>query len=156
MEDPDIHFTRLTPRNVVAICRLSETLLPGQRQMVADNAWSIAQGHCSENVWMRAIYAGDTPAGFIMLHLGSDYEDGIDCPGAFLWRFMIAGPFQGQGWGRLALERLCRELKAQGYSELYTSCQTGEGGPEGFYRRFGFTPTGDAYDDEPEFVKQLS
>ena len=40
-----------------------------------------------------------------MMHYGSDYDDGVDCPGAFLWRLMIAGPHQGKGHGREALAR---------------------------------------------------
>lgn len=120
--------------------------------MVADNALSIAQAHCSENVWMRAIYAGNTPVGYVLLHIGSDYEDGIDCPGVFLWRFMIAGPYQGKSYGRLAIERLLAHLRALGIGELFTSCGQGEQSPEGFYRRLGFSPTGEMYGDEIEFV----
>jgi diamine N-acetyltransferase len=155
MGDPDIHFQRLTARNVRQICKLSETLSPQQRRMVGDNAYSIAQAHCSENAWLRAIYADDTPVGFIMLHIGSDYDDGIDCAGVFLWRFMIAGPFQRKGYGTKAMARLFAHLRAQGIGELYTSCGVGEASPEGFYRKLGFLPTGEMYDDEIELVLKL-
>lgn len=155
MTEPDIHFQRLTAKNVRAVCKLSETLPPSQRKMVADNALSIAQAHCSEHAWMRAIYAGDTPIGFVLLHIGSDYEDGIDCPGYFLWRLMIAGPYQGQGYGQTAMERLLAHLRAQGVPVLYTSCGLGEASPEGFYRKLGFTPTGEMYNDEIELVLKI-
>lgn len=147
---PDIHFRRITAATVTDICRLSETLTSQQRGMVADNSVSIAQGHFSENAWMRAIYADETPIGFIMTHTGSDYDDDIDCAGVFLWRFMIAGPFQGKGYGRKAMELLLDHLRAQGATELYTSYGQGEGSPEGFYTRLGFVPTGEYYDDEVE------
>jgi len=152
---PDIHFMHITAKTMNQICKLSETLSPVQHQMVADNVWSIAEAHFSESAWMRAIYADETPIGFIMTHTGSDYDDGIDCPGVFLWRLMIAAPYQGQGYGRLALEKLFRHLKAMGIPVLYTSCGQGEGSPEGFYRKLGFVPTGDSYDDEIELVLQL-
>ncbi len=152
---PDIHFRRITAATVVEICQLSDTLSPAQRRVVADNALSIAQGHFAENVWMRAIYADTTPIGFIMLHVGSDYDDGIDCPGVFLWRFMIAGPYQGRGYGRRAMMRVFDHLRSLGVSELYTSYRLGEGSPEGFYRELGFVPTGDSYGDEPEAVYRL-
>lgn len=100
---PVVHFERITARTVREICKLSETLAPHQRRMVADNALSIAQAHFSENAWFRAIYA-----------------DGIDCPGVFLWRFMIAGPYQGRGYGTAALKLLVEHLRAQGFPELYT------------------------------------
>jgi diamine N-acetyltransferase len=120
--------------------------------MVTDNAISIAQAHCSENAWMRAIYADNELVGFIMLHTGSDYDDGIDCAGVFLWRFMIAGPYQGKQYGRQAIERLLAHLRAQGIPELYTCCGLGEQSPEEFYKHLGFTPTGEMYGDEIELV----
>ena len=153
---PVIHFARITARTVRTICRLSETLTPQQRKMVADNAVSIAQAHCSENAWLRAVYADDTPIGFIMVHFGSDYDDGIDCPGAFLWRFMIAQPYQGKGYGKKAIECLVAHLRSQGAKELFTSCGVGEGSPEGFYKKLGFVATGEMYDDEIELVLRWS
>ena len=152
---PDIRFARISAQTVVSVCKLSETLSAAQRKMVADNALSIAQGHFSENTWMRAIYADAVPIGFLMLHIGSDYEDGIDCPGVFLWRLMIAGPYQGKGYGRLAMQRLFAHLRAQGTHELYTSCGLGERSPEGFYKGLGFIPTGEMYDDEIELILRL-
>jgi len=152
---PDIHFMRITATTLNQICDLSETLSPAQRRMVADNVRSIAEAHFSPSVWMRAIYADETPIGFIMTHTGSDYEDGIDCPGVFLWRFMIAGPYQGQGYGKRALGKLIQHLKAMGIPQLTTSCGQGEGSPEGFYKKLGFTPTGDTYDDEIELLLKL-
>lgn len=152
---PDIHFMRITATTLEQICELSETLPPEQRRMVADNVHSIAEAHFSPCAWMRAIYADQTPVGFIMTHTGSDYEDGIDCPGVFLWRLMIAAPYQGKGYGKRALEKLILHLKAMGVPLLYTSCGQGEGSPEGFYRRLGFRPTGDNYGDEIELALQV-
>jgi diamine N-acetyltransferase len=155
MSQPDIHFKRITAKTVLSICKLNETLSAAQRQMVTDNAVSIAQAHFAADCWMRAVYADETPIGFIMLHIGSDYDDGIDCPGVFLWRFMIAGPYQGKGYGRLAMMRLFDQLRSQGVPELYTCCGLGEASPEQFYRRLGFTPTGDWYGDEIELKLTL-
>ena len=153
---PAIHLERITARTVEQICELSETLTPQQRKMVADNADSIAAAHFSEMAWMRAIYAGDTPVGFLLLHIGSDYADGIGCPGVFLWRFMIAGPFQRQGYGRQAMQVLFEHLRALGVPELYTSYGLGEASPEGFYRKLGFVPTGGKYGDEVEAICRIN
>lgn len=153
---PDIHFMRITATTLNAICALSQTLPPAQKNMVAPNVVSIAEAHYSPSAWMRAVYADDTPIGFIMTHTGSDYEDGIDCPGVFLWRFMIAYPYQSKGYGKQALEKLIHHLKAMGIPHLYTSCGQGEASPEGFYRKLGFAPTGGYYDDEIELVLDLA
>jgi len=150
-----IEFRELRSDDVVAVCRLSDTLGAAQRRMVADNAISIAQGHCSPDAWMRAIYAGGEPVGFVMLHEGDDISDGIDCEGPFLWRLMIAGQQQGKGYGRAAMEQLVEMLRARGATRFTTSCGQGEGSPEGFYRGLGFEPTGEWYDDEVELRLDL-
>lgn len=147
---PTVHFERITSENVLEVCRLSQTLSAVQRKAVANNAVSIAQSQFSENAWMRAVYAEKDLVGFIMLHIGSDWADGIDCPGVFLWRLMIAGPYQGRGYGEAAIQMLVDHLRALGIPELYTSYHLGEGSPEKFYQRLGFKPTGEYYGDEPE------
>ncbi len=152
---PVVHFVRLSAKNVLDICNLSDTLINEQCNFVADNARSIAQAHFSDQVWMRAIYEEETPVGFIMLHLGSNWDDGIDCPGVFLWRFMIAGPFQDKGYGKAAINLLVAHLRDFGIPELYTSYHLGEGGPETFYRQLGFLPTGEYYGEEPEVVLKI-
>jgi len=148
----NLHFVKITAKTVMEICQMSHRLSVDQRQAVADNAVSIAQGHCSENAWMRAICQDQTPVGFIMIHIGSDWEDGIDCPGIFLWRLMIAKPYQGRGYGKAAIELLLSHLRALGIPELYTSYHLGPGSPKGFYDSLGFQPTGSFYGDEPEVV----
>ena len=147
-----VHFVQLSAKNVLDICKMSETLPAEQRQAVADNATSIAQGHCSKTAWMRAIYQDSTPVGFIMLHIGSDWEDGIECPGVFLWRLMIAKVYQGRGLGKAAIDLLISHLRALGIPELYTSYHLGSGSPQGFYDGLGFRPTGEYYGEEPEVV----
>ena len=150
--ESEITFRRISALNVCDICDLSETLSDRHRNMVADNGQSIAEGFCSENAWFRAIYADDTPVVFLMLHEGSDWDDGIDCPGVYLWRLMIAAPFQGMGFGKQTIDLVIRDLKARGIRELYTSHGVGEGSPEGFYRGLGFKPTGGNYGDEVEVM----
>ncbi|ENN86518.1 putative acetyltransferase [Rhizobium freirei PRF 81] len=151
----EISLRRITSQTVSDICELSETLTEAQRDKVADNGTSIAEAHFSENAWFRAIYADDTPVGFVMLHIGSDY-DVIDCPGAFLWRLMIAGPYQRMGFGEKAIALVVREMKARGFSELFTCYVVGDDSPEGFYRRLGFVPTGEMFEDEIEMVLKFT
>ncbi|MEJ8543844.1 GNAT family N-acetyltransferase [Brevibacillus borstelensis] len=145
---PEVHFRNIDDDTVLEICDLSHTLSPAQRKMVADNSVSIAQAYFSKNAWFRAIYADDAPVGFIMLDLGSDNDDGVDGNSVYLWRFMIAGSYQGKGYGKQAIELLLKHLKGQGIHELITSCGEGEGSPIGFYTGLGFVPNGETYGDE--------
>ena len=138
-----VSLREVTEKTVVQICNLSDTLSERQQKMVAPNARSIAQAHFSDKAWFRAIYADETPVGFIMLY--DDPEGGE----YFLWRLMIAGPHQGKGYGRRAVELLVDYVKARPKAdELLTSYVPIEGGPEGFYRKLGFEPTGEMDGDE--------
>jgi diamine N-acetyltransferase len=153
-ESPDpgpeaqVTLREITADTVRAICKLSDTLTPPRKYMVAPNAVSIAQAYFEPKAWLRAICAGETPVGFVML-----YDDPGDPPGHepdyFLWRFMIAGPYQGRGYGRRAIELLVEYVKARpGAKQLEVSCGQGPGSPEDFYRKLGFERTGKMFDDE--------
>jgi diamine N-acetyltransferase len=138
-----VSLREVTEQTVVTICKLSDTLKPPQTRMVASNALSIAQAHFSQYAWFRAIYADETPVGFIMLY------DNPDEPEYFLWRLMIAAPHQGKGYGRQAVEHLIAYVRTRpNAKELLVSCGEGEGSPEGFYRKLGFARNGEMEDDE--------
>ena len=63
-----VSLCEVTEKTVHQICDLSDTLSEQQQKMVAPNARSIAQAHFSDKAWFRAVYAGEAPVGFIMLH----------------------------------------------------------------------------------------
>ena len=122
------------------ICRLA--VAPEQERFVAPNAVSIAQAHFSDDAWFRAIYAGDTPVGFVML---------VDLPGEpmYLWRFMIDARYQRLGFGRRAMHLVLEHVRRRpGATCLITSVVPGAGGPQPFYESLGFRPTGDFEDGE--------
>jgi diamine N-acetyltransferase len=145
----EISLREITSETVVQICKLSDTLSEQEQQMVAPNAISIAQAHFSDKAWFRAIYADEMAVGFIMLY------DDSENPEYFLWRLMIAGPYPGKGYGRKATELLVEYVKTRpGARELSTSYVPIEGGPEGFYRKMGFEPTGEV--DDGEIVVRLT
>ena len=138
-----VRLREITAETVVTICKLSDTLSPAHRKMVAPNALSIAQAHFEPKAWFRAIYADETPVGFLMLY------DDPDEPDYFLWRFMLAAPYQGLGFGRQAIALLLEYVRTRpGACELLTSYGEGEGSPESFYTRLGFQPTGEVENDE--------
>jgi diamine N-acetyltransferase len=142
-----VSLREITRETVRTICRLSDTLLPEQQRMVAPNAVSIAEAYFNEHAWFRAIYADETPVGFIMLYIGPDDDNPQEIV-YFLWRFMIAGPYQKMGFGRIALQTVIDDLKDRGVTRLGTSCGEGEASPFNFYLKLGFEPTGKMYGDE--------
>lgn len=132
--------------NVRAVTRL--TVAPHQRAFVAPNAISLAQYSFATNAWTRAIYADDTPVGYVLLadEEGEEYR-------YFLWRFMIDRRYQGMGFGNAAMELIVEHVRSQsGAVGLATSYVPLAGGPGEFYHRLGFVDTGEEDDGELETV----
>ncbi len=135
-QDAEVTLRELTRDNFRAVLALQ--VKPGQEKFVAANVRSIAQAHFIAESWPRAVYAGETPVGFVLLYDSPDEGE------YYLWRFMMDGRYQGRGYGRRALELLVEYVRSRpGAAELRTSCVPGEGGPEGFYLACGFEPTGE-------------
>lgn len=131
-----VSLRKVTQETVDSIMELRVTR--EQERFVATNAVSIAQAHFSPDAWFRAIYAGDSPVGFLMLSAQPERGE------YFLWRFMIDARHQGNGYGRRALEILVEHVKGQPNArELILSHIPGTGSPEGFYRKCGFAHTGE-------------
>lgn len=139
--DAPVSLREITAETVRAICALS--VAPDQQHFVAPNAVSIAEAHFSPVAWFRAIYAGETPVGFVML------SDDDKAPEYFLWRLMIAAEQQGKGYGRRAMEQLIAYVKTRpNATELLVSYVPGDGCPRDFYRGLGFEDTGRTEGDE--------
>jgi diamine N-acetyltransferase len=144
--DSRISLREVTSETVRVICRLS--VREDQTSFVAPNAVSIAEAHFSQHAWFRAIYADETPVGFVML------EDRPEIPDYFLWRFMIDSRYQGMRFGHQALKLVIDHVRTRPNATiLYTSVVPAEGGPQPFYEKMGFEATG-AYEDG-EAVLQL-
>ncbi len=138
-----VGLREVTQETVGRICRLSDTLSADQQKMVAPNAYSIAQAHFEKRAWFRAVYADDVPVGFVMLY------DDVESDSAYLWRFMIAGPHQGKGFGRRALELVFEHVKERPNArEIKASYVPIDGGAGPFYRKLGFEPTGEMEGEE--------
>lgn len=141
-----ITLKEITSETVRIICDLS--VRDDQIKFVAPNAVSIAQAYFSRHAWFRAIYADDTPVGFLML------EDQPEKPEYYLWRFMIDHRYQGLGFGSRAMGLLIEYVKSRpNATELITSVLQEEGGPQGFYEKLGFELTGEY--EEGEAILQL-
>lgn len=141
-----VSLREITKERVREICRLQVS--ESQRKFVAPNAVSMAQAHFEPKAWFRAVFAGETPVGYVMLF------DNPDEPEYYLWRYMIDARYQGMGFGRQALEQVIAYVRTRpGAKELLTSCVPGEGSPCPFYEQLGFVFTGD--DDDGELVMRL-
>ena len=141
-----VTLREVTADTVRTILKLDVTDV--QKQFVAPNAVSISQAYFSEHAWFRAIYADETPVGFILLvddPVNSSYH---------LWRLMIDAHFQNRGFGRRALELAIEYVKTRpGAKVLSTSFAPGEESPGKFYEKMGFIYTGEM-DEDGELIMQ--
>ena len=121
---------------------------PEQDNFVAPNAVSLSEALFEEKAWYRAIYANGEPVGFLMLF------DDHETPIYYLWRFMIAAPYQGKGYGAAAVKLLIEYVKTRpNATELKLSYVPTPNGPEHFYQKLGFENTGEV--EHGENVMQL-
>lgn len=143
-----VSLREVTAETVRIICMLEVS--EQQKHFVAPNAVSIAQAYFEPHAWFRAIYADETPVGFLMLY------DDPDGPEYFLWRYMIDARYQKLGFGKRSMDLLLAYVRSRpGAKELALSCHPGEDGPEPFYRHYGFRLTGRMLDNEAEMRIEL-
>jgi diamine N-acetyltransferase len=134
-----LRLERVTRENVRNACLLK--LRPEQEGLVAPVAWSLADAYAYGDIaWPRLVYRGDELVGFVMGAFDADNPS--DLFHAYLWRLNIAADHQATGAGRYAVGEFCREAHRRGHSRVTVSYHPGQAGPEGFYQRLGFRPTG--------------
>jgi len=137
-----ISLREVTADTVRAILKLEVS--EEQKHFVASNAVSIAQAYFETKAWFRAIYADETPVGFLMLY------DDPEKPNYFLWRYMIDAHYQKLGFGKRAMDLLIDYVRNRpGARELTLSCHPGEDGPEPFYRHYGLPAPGTGWGMKP-------
>ena len=134
-KDAKVTLRKVTAKTVRTICNLNVS--EEQKNFVAPNAVSIAQAYFSKAAWFRAIYADETPVGFVML--AENPKRGQ----YYLWRFMIDAKHQGKGYGQKALELIIKRAKKNPKAKaLYLSVVRAKGSADDFYKGFGFEFTG--------------
>lgn len=146
----------ITDSNRADILRLAVT--PEQSQFVDGVEDSMAEAAAKPDAcpWLRAIYAGQTPVGFVMI------TDGVPAGHPefewpyYLWRLLIDAGHQRLGYGSAALDLVVEYLGGRpGAVELVTSAVPGQGSPMSFYERSGFYPTGGMLDREHVYALPL-
>lgn len=148
--EAQVTLREVTTETFHEVCRLSDTLTPPKKFMVAPNAVSMAEAHFEPLAWYRAIYADEMPVGFVMLYDNPEEKE------YFLWRLMIAEPHHGKGYGRRAIELLVDYVRSRpGATVLETSCGQGAGSPEGFYQALGFRRNGKVVGNEVGLTLEL-
>jgi diamine N-acetyltransferase len=138
----DLQLALVTPDNVADACRLA--IRPEQEGVVAPVVASLAEAYASRDVaWPRLVTDGEggPVVGFVM----GSFDPGNEIP-AFrcgIWRLNVAADAQGQGVGRFAVRAVADEARRRGQDRITVLWVRHEHGPEQFYLRQGFRPTGE-------------
>ena len=144
-----VTLRKVTKENLWDIFKLE--VAPEQSKYVATNEMSIAQAYFDREIaWFRAIYADEMPVGFLMLSDDASKQE------YFIWRLMIDAQYQKLGFAKKTMELLFDYVRTRpGAKEILVSYRPGDEGPQGFYEKLGFTPTGDVEDGEVVMRRQL-
>lgn len=122
-----------TVRNITAL-----SVDESQKKFLATNAESLAEANFTDLAWFRAIYADETPVGFVMT------EENIKEGKYWIWRYMIDARYQRFGFGKKALFKVINHIQAYpNATDLLIGVVQEEGGPQEFYQKFGFKLTGE-------------
>lgn len=146
----EVKLEKVTPENYGALFRLK--VHPTQEHLVATNVESLAEAYVYDHARPFALYAEGSNAlvGFVMLSV-EDLHEGI----VWVWRFMIGYGLQRQGYGMAAMRAIIEHIRSiPKATTIRLSHNPGEGGAGPFYRKLGFTYTGEVEHDEP--VMELS
>ena len=134
--ESQVSLREITKETVRTICDLKVS--PEQNRFVAPVSVSIAQAYFEPKAWFRAIYADETPVGFVMV-----YRD-TDEPVYYLWRFLVDQKYQGMEFGKQAMLLVIDKVRNwPNAEELLVSYVPDQDGPGEFYQKLGFEPTGE-------------
>jgi diamine N-acetyltransferase len=84
-----------------------------------------------------AIYAVETPVGFVMI---ADEVGGSDYIAHYLWKLLIDERFQRRGLGTAALDLIVEYFRERDVGTMWTSAAQGEGSPINVLRAVRFRP----------------
>ena len=92
-----------------------------------------------------AIYAEETPVGFVMI---ADEVGSPDYIAHYLWKLLIDERYQRRGFGTATLDLIVEYFRNRGVNVMWTSAGQGNGSPITFYERYGVKRTGDSHGNE--------
>ncbi|MGI5488890.1 GNAT family N-acetyltransferase [Microtetraspora malaysiensis] len=135
-----LRLEEITPDNLSAAVNIK--VRPEQEGFVAPVVASLAEAYASRlTAWPRLVYDHDRAVAFIMGNFHPDNE--LEAFRCGIWRLNVAAEEQGKGYGRFAVLAFCEEARRRGSRRVTVLWEQGEGGPEAFYLRLGFKPTGE-------------
>ncbi|GAA2003262.1 GNAT family N-acetyltransferase [Microbacterium ulmi] len=136
----ELRLVELSASTIVAVNNLS--LKPGQEQFLAPISYAVAGTVANPaTAWQRVVLDDDQVVGFVSANFDVDAPQ--DYFRSVLWRINVDADDQGRGVGRFAVAKLLEEARDRGMEHVDVIYEAGEGGPQAFFERVGFTPVGE-------------
>lgn len=136
----ELRVVELSAATIVAVNNLS--LKPGQEQYLAPVSYGMAATVVNPlTSWQRVVVDGDEVVGFVSASFDPDAPE--EHFRSVLWRINVDADDQGRGIGRFAVAALTEEARRRGMDHVDVIYEAGDGGPEAFFNRVGFTPVGE-------------
>ena len=134
-----VALKEITRENIRAVLALR--VGPEQARFVPPVGDMIARATLEEAVWYRAVYAGETPVGFIKVWEANAVEPD-------LWGLLVDREHQGRGYAARAVELAVARIRAHNprARRLCVGFLAEDGSARGFYEKMGF-----AVEREEEF-----
>ncbi len=124
---------------------------PDQKNFVADNAYSIAQSRFHPDWSPEGIFVGNVMVGFAMM------EPEPKKRRIWIVRYMIAGIYQGRGYGKAGLLTLIERFRSDStYEAVFLSIVPDNKNATKVYESVGFEKTGEFDDGEAVMRLQLN
>lgn len=144
----NLEFKEITPDNWRKVISLEAK--KEQKRFVAENVGVLARAFAyrKDNSKIHVLYSGDNPIGLIMQR-DFFYKDEVNC---ILDQFMIDKNYQGQGYGRAAMESWISMIKDENkYNNIKLCYIKDDLVAEKMYKNLGFIRKLEE-DDEDELV----
>jgi diamine N-acetyltransferase len=136
----NLRLVELSAATIVAVNNMS--LKPGQEQFLAPISYGIAATVINpQTSWQRVVLDANEVVAFVSANF--DPEAPQEHFRSVLWRINVDADDQGRGVGRFAVEKLIEEARERDVDRVNVIYEAGEGGPELFFKRVGFTPVGE-------------
>ncbi|RLK47858.1 GNAT family N-acetyltransferase [Microbacterium telephonicum] len=136
----ELRLVELSAATIVAVNAMS--LKPGQEQYLAPTSYAVAGAVTNpKTAWQRVVLDENEVVGFVSANFDEDAAQ--EHFRSVLWRINVDADDQGRGVGRFAVAQLLEEARSRGWDHVDVIYEAGEGGPEAFFRRVGFTPVGE-------------
>jgi diamine N-acetyltransferase len=136
----ELRLEELSASTIVAVNNMS--LKPGQAEFLSPVSYGAAATVVNpQTSWQRVALAGDEVVGFISANFDDTFPDAHFR--SVLWRINVNADEQGRGIGRFLVDGMLTEARARRVDHVNVVYEAGEGGPQVFFTRVGFTPVGE-------------